>query len=239
MSALADLEIALRRDRAYAQIAETHAHRATREDSMGLVKGRDAILERWVAEQAAPIAINADFGDMIAFEVGECGARWRGQRWIAREDGRILREIEIADRPLTLSPPILHPPLGELRSGHGQYDAGTAAILPQDFPAAARPLADRLHRAWNGRAFDLGVEEPIIEIIRQLPDATFTFEGASVSGGDVALLWRLHGHRDGRRIRLIGGTVALAGAEPQSLLDLSALDAQNAARHIDYGAATL
>ena len=66
---LADLEIALRRDRAYAQLAESHVHRATREDSLCLIKGRDAITAAWVNEDAAEITITADLDEMIAYKV--------------------------------------------------------------------------------------------------------------------------------------------------------------------------
>lgn len=239
MSALAELEIALRRDRAFARLAETHAHRATREDSMGVIKGREAILEAWIAEEPATVAITDDFDDMVAYEVGEGATRWRGQRWVMREDGRILHEIVVETRPRRIAPPLVHPPLGELRSGRGQFDAGLVAVTPPGFPEAARPTADRLHRAWNARAFDLGVEEPLVEIIRLLPDATFVFERAVVRNNDVALLWRVHGHRDGRRIRLIGGSVARESAPVYSVIDKAALEAQSAARCIDYGATSL
>ena len=57
MSALAALEIALRLDRAYASLADSHVHRATREDSLGIIKGRDAITAAWVSEDAADITI--------------------------------------------------------------------------------------------------------------------------------------------------------------------------------------
>jgi len=122
LSALADLETALRGGRAYAQLADSHVHRATREDSLGLKKGRDAITAAWVNEDAADITISADLGEMIAYKVNG----WPGHRWVWREEGRILREVVVEDRgePKTAAP--VHPPLGELRAARGQYAAGDA-----------------------------------------------------------------------------------------------------------------
>lgn len=240
MSALADLEVALRRDHAVGKLAETHSHRASREDSLGVVRGRDAIQELWVAEDPQAVQINADFGDMVAFMVGEGETRWRGQRWVEREDGRIVREIVVEARARALGPPLVHPPIGELRAGRGQFDAGLAAVLPPAFPESARAAADRLHRIWNARRFDEGVEDWVLPVLRRLPDATFTFERGLVEDGDVALLWRVHGHHEsGRRVLLIGGTIVRAGAGPRSVLDLAAMEAQIAARHIDPQATSL
>ncbi|MBY0421268.1 MAG: hypothetical protein K2Q06_03115 [Parvularculaceae bacterium] len=239
MSALADLEITLRRDHAIGRLAETHSHRAEREDSMGVIRGRDAIEERWVAEDPHPVVIDADFGDMISFTAGEGDRCWRGQRWVTREDNRIVREIVIEARPRAIDPPLLHPPLGELRAGRGQFGAGPSAVLPLGFAEEARAVADRLHRVWNGRLFDEGAESWVVPLIRKLPDATFYFERALVDGRDVALLWRVHGHDgSGRRIRLLGGTIVRHGAAADSVLDISAAEAQVSARHIDPQAAT-
>jgi hypothetical protein len=107
VSELADLEIALRQDRAYAQLANSHAHRATREDSLGLIKGRDAITTVWVKEDASDITITADLNSMIAFKVKGQQQSWHGHRWVWREDGHILREIVVEDRGQTkFAPPI-------------------------------------------------------------------------------------------------------------------------------------
>ena len=138
MSDLATLEIALRRDRNLAALGESHAHRATREDSLGIIKGRDSIAAAWVNEDASDITITADLGDMIAYKVNG----WHGHHWVWREDGNILREVVIEDRGGPKGALPAHPPLGELRSGEGQFGAGETAILPPGFPPIAREIVE-------------------------------------------------------------------------------------------------
>jgi hypothetical protein len=220
LSVLATLEIALRRDRAYAQLAESHAHRATREDSLGLIKGRDAINAAWVGEDASDVTITADLGDMIAYKV----KGWHGHRWVWREEGRILREMVIEDRGETRTAPPVHPPLGELRSGQGQYDAGDTAILPPGFPEAARDIANWLHQAWNGRAFNLYDRNWLPALVRTLPDATFHCEHAIVGEKDAS----------GQRVRLIGSSVFTGDAD-ETVIDHAAMAAQIGRGVIDYG----
>lgn len=237
MSPLAALETALRRDRAIARLAETHAHRATREDSLGLITGRDAITAAWVAEDAADIIITTDLPsgsgcDMIAYSV----KNWRGHRWVWREDDRILREIVIEGREGPKVAPSLHPPLGELRSGQGQFGAGDSAVLPPGFPEEARDIANRLHQAWNGRAFNLYDRAWLPALVRVLPDAGFYFEHAIVAGRQTAMLWRVHGHNaGGRRVRLIGSSV-FTGEADETVIDHEAMAAQLKGELIDYGA---
>ena len=231
MSALAELEVALWQDRAYARLADTHLHRAVREDSLGVLKSRDALTAAWVVEEKRAVTIAHDFDDMIVADVDGLG---RLHRWIDREDARIVRETLVENFARPKSAPPAHPPLGELRSGQGQYAAGDRAILAAGFPATARELADRLHRAWNGRAFDLHGAAWLIRLCAMFPDATFHFERALVSGATTALLWRVHGHHaSGRRIRLIGSSVFTPGEE-DTLLDRAALTAQSQAAHIEY-----
>lgn len=228
---LADLEIALRRDRAYAQLAESHIHRATREDSLCLIKGRDAITAAWVNEDAAEITITADLTEMIAYKV----KGWQGHRWVWREEGRILREIVVEDRGETKVAPPVHPPLGELRSAQGQYAAGDIAILPPGFPEEAREIANWLHQAWNGRAFNLYDRAWLPSLIRALPDATFYFEHAVVGEKQIAILWRVHGHHAcGQRVRLIGSSV-FTGDTDETVIDHAAMAGQIERGLIDYG----
>lgn len=234
MSPLATLEIALRQTQAYAALADSHVHRATREDSLSLIKGRDAITAAWVAEDAAEVSIDHDLADMIAYTVG---GDWKGHRWVWREDDRILREVVIEDRGAPRSAPPAHPPLGELRSGLGQYAATSGAILPPDWPDEARDIANQLHRIWNARSFDLGAEAWVAPLIRALPDATFTFERAIVADGKTAILWRVHGHHSGgQRVRLIGSSVVVADAV-ESVIDHAAMTAQVNRMLVDYGVA--
>lgn len=237
MSALADLERSLRQDGAYGQLAASHSHRAVREDSLGFVIGRDALTADWVASGTQPVTITADLGDMIAFAAGSTEDRWHGHRWIKREDDRILSEILVEDRGHERMAPADHPPLGELRAGMGQFSAGDAAILPAGFPAEARALADRLHRAWNGRSFNEYHADWLIALVTELPDATFYFERAIVHGDQIALLWRVHGHTaHGQRIRLIGSSL-FAGGDDETVVDLAAMRAQSKRELIDYSQA--
>ena len=235
MSDLATLETALRRDRNLAALADSHVHRATREDSLGIIKGRDAITAAWVNEDASDLTIAADLSDMIAYKVKS----WHGHRWVWREAGRILREVVVDDHgpdrngPKTAPP--AHPPLGELRSGEGQYAASNTAILPPGFPEEARDIANRLHQAWNGRAFNLYDRTWLPSLIRQLPDATFHFEHAIVGDRQTAILWRVMGHHaGGQRVRLIGSSVFTGDAD-DTVIDHAAMAAQLVRPLIDYG----
>jgi hypothetical protein len=238
VSPLATLETALRRDRAYAGLADSHVHRATREDSLGIIKGRDAITAAWVNEDAGDITITADLDEMIAYKVKGPKQNWQGHSWVWRDDGRILREVVVEDRghdshgPKIASP--VHPPLGELRSGKGQYAPDDHALLPPGFPEEARDIADWLHQAWNGRAFNLYDRAWLPALIRQLPDATFHFEHAVVGEKQTAILWRVHGHHtDGQRVRLIGSSVFTGDAD-ETVIDHAAMAAQVNRTNIDY-----
>ena len=227
---MAILETALRRDRNLAALAESHVHRATREDSLGIIKGRDAITAVWVNEDAADITITSNLGDMIAYKIDG----WHGHRWVWREEGRVLREVVIEDRGKEKCARPVHPPLGELGSGEGQYAASDSALLPPGFPDEARDIADWLHQAWNGRAFNLYDRVWLLALIRQLPDATFYFEHAVVGEQQTAILWRVHGHHaNGQRIRLIGSSVFTGDAD-ETVIDHAAMAAQLGSEMIDY-----
>lgn len=234
MSALAELEHSLRQDGAYGQLAASHSHRAVREDSLGFVIGRDALTADWVASGPQPITITADLNEMIAFAVGPPEDRWLGHRWITREDDRIINEILVEDRDRERNAPAAFPPLGELRAGLGQFSAGDAAMLPPGFPVEANALADRLHRAWNGRAFDEYRADWLTNLVTNLPDATFHFERAIVGDNQTAILWRVHGHSsEGQRIRLIGSSL-FTGSDDETIVDRAAMRAQSTRDLIDY-----
>lgn len=234
MSDLATLEITLRRDRNLAALAGSHVHRATREDSLGIIKGRDAITAAWVEEDVSDIAITTDLGDMVAYKVKGQKHSWHGHRWVWREDGRILREVVVEDRGDAKTAPPVHPPLGELRSGEGQYAAGDTAILPPGFPDDARDIANRLHQAWNGRAFNLFDRAWLPKLSRALPDATFHFEHEIVGDQQTAILWRVYGHHaNGQRVRLIGSSVFTGDAD-ETVIDHAAMTAQLGQSVIDY-----
>ena len=238
-SLLATLEHQLRTDRALSLLAQSHVHRAVREDSMGFLIGRDAILADWVRQDRADITIIDDFSDMIAFDVQAGEDNWQGHRWVVREGDKIVRETLIENDGEPRSACAMHPPLGELRAGRGQYDAGFLPVLPADFPEAAKPLVTLLHQAWNGRAFNLYETPWLIKLVRALPDATFYFERALVDDEQYAILWRVYGHHsDGQRVRLIGSSVMGfkngAIASDNSVVDFAALDAQIGRDLISY-----
>ncbi len=242
MSVLATLETALRRDRNLGALADSHVHRATREDSLGIIKGRDAITAAWVAEDAGDVTITADLDQMIAYKVSGQNRNWYGHRWVWREEGRILREVVVEDRGETKIAIPVHPPLGELRSGEGQYAASETAILPPGFPEDARDITNWLHQAWNGRAFNLYDRAWLPALIRQLPDATFTFEHAVIGESQTAILWRVMGHHvagpnpTGQRVRLIGSSV-FTGDVDETVIDHAAMAAQLNRETINYGQA--
>jgi hypothetical protein len=236
---LAHLEIALRTSRALAELSTHYVHRARREDSLGLLIGRDALLADWVGQERAQVKIIADLGDMIVFEIGDGRTAWRGHRWVVREDNRIVGETLIEDRDIAKTAPPGHAPLGELAAGRGQYDAGEVAVVPSDFPAGAVPLATWLHKAWNGRAFDLYEAPWLLALLKDLPDAIFYFERALVVDDQFAILWRVHGHhRDGQRVRLIGSSVVrfdgAAITSDLTCVDFAACKAQLARTIISY-----
>jgi hypothetical protein len=239
-SDLAKLEHQLRTDRALNALSQSHVHRCVREDSLGFLIGREAILNDWVHLEPEKVVVTADFGDMIGFEVGIPPQIWQGHRWVEREEGKIIRETLIEDRGARKSAPLVHAPLGELRPARGQYDAGTQPVLPDDFPAAATPLVTILHQAWNGRAFNLYDAPWLTKLTRALPDATFYFERGLVRDDQFAILWRVHGHHaGGQRVRLIGSSVMTYRGEAitadQTVVDFAAYEAQLDRALIDYG----
>lgn len=247
MSVLADTEIAIRERRAFDVFDATHLHRAAREDGFGVVTGRDSLRDATIAvtaDEAGPVAILHDLGEMIVFQT----SGWRGHRWARFEGGRILGETVIVDgaaRSRALGRDVakeavrigagspVHAPLGELRSGRGQLGTPAAAILPRDFPEAARGVADSLHWVWNARALAAtdrcdwrgpdGAEgdeatyaDWLSRLFAALPDAVVMIERGVVATDRIGLLWRLYGHHladgfgmaaTGKRVRAIGSSV--------------------------------
>jgi len=240
MSALADLEVALRSRRAYAEVADSHAQCSSVEDSLGLVKGRDQILAGWVAIGPQEVSVHLDLGSMIAFGVKAEERSWLGHRWVEWQDGRIIREVLVEDSGRSRSAAAEHAPLGELRAGQGQFSAGSSAILPPEFPDEARALADWLQTAWNGRAIDQFAEDWLQHLLEFAPDGTFYFERALCQDKRIALLWRFLGHHEsGRRIRLIGSSLFTRKPEcgfvsDETVMDRGALEAQLHRALLDY-----
>ncbi len=225
----------------YHKLADTHVHRATREDSLGIIKGRDAIIAAWVAHDGLAGEISADMGDMVAVKAAVFGEQkageWQLHRWVWREDGRIVREVEVTNRARALAAPPVHPPLGELHAGRGQFATSNEPDLPPGFPDAARALAADLHRQWNGRDFSQNIPGEIAALIKLLPDALFLFEHAATTDDASALLFRVLGHHaNGQRIRLIGSMIIISGSTTV-LIDQAALAAQLEQTLISYSEA--
>jgi hypothetical protein len=232
VSALATLETKLWQGDA-STLAESHSHRAVREDSVSVIKGRDAIMADWVSRDPAEISVTADLGDVIGIAAAD--KSWLLHRWVWREDGRIVREVEVTDRVRELALPPIHPPLGELRAGQGQYAPDAQPIPPAGFPNSCVPLATLLHRSWNARALGPIADPVQKQLLRDLPDAVILFEAGHSSDRGQAVLFRLMGHHaSGRRIRLFGSAITI-GENVETLIDLNAHAAQIAAGHIDYG----
>lgn len=225
----------------YSVLADSHGHRSVREDSLGIIKGRDAITAAWVAQDGTMGEVAADLDDMVVVKAaaygGQKAGEWQLHRWVWREDGRIVREVEITDRPRQLIAPPVHPPLGELNAGRGQFAPSSSPPLPPGFPNAARTLATNVHRQWNGRNFSQAMPGEIAALIKLLPDALFLFEHAAVIDDDSALLFRVMGHHaSGRRIRMIGSMTIVDGIGTV-VIDQAALEAQLDRPLIDYSEA--
>ena len=89
--ALADLEDALRTNRVYAELAR----------------------------QTHPVFRPPQPRRHIAFIVATGERSWPGHLWVEREDGRMIRQLVVVHIGEFRPAPAEHPPLGELRSGHG------------------------------------------------------------------------------------------------------------------------
>jgi hypothetical protein len=150
-----------------------YLHRARREDSLGALVGRDALIadDLALAALGGSVAVEAaEFvRDVATLTVTVDGKRGEAvalqHRWAMREGARVLREVVVADR-LALATAMgqdidawareiganrpAQPPLGELRSGRGQLGAGDRAWGCKERPR----VADALHRIWNGRCLD-------------------------------------------------------------------------------------
>jgi hypothetical protein len=236
---LGQLEQDLRTKRALGEIARAYSHRARREDCLGFLIGRDAILADWTNQPPSYVTILHETSDMVVYKVAIDDRTWIGHRWVHWEDGRIVSETLIENQGLLCTAPPIHAPLGELRAGRGQFDAGDQAILPKGFCAAAVGLVTVLHQAWNGRALNLYDAYWLTSLLKLLPDATFYFERAQAQADHISLLWRVLGHhKSGQRVRLIGSSVmAWDGLEIQSdqtCLDFAALDAQLVREIVTY-----
>lgn len=241
------------RDGAYGALSETYLHRAQREDALGHIVGREAIVAEAIAIEAAfaslDVAVRHDgtevcsielqgryTGGLLGIEGEGAEVRLRQHRWSRRERTHVVEDIVVSDH-LALVDALgasraevaqavgaaapTQPPLGELRSGQGQL-----AVEP--LGSGDRTL-DTLHAIWNGRHFDRianiyaadatwtgpggrsggrdDLRTWLCQLVAQLPDATVLIDRTEAFDGGLAILWRLFGHRGGRRVRLIGSTI--------------------------------
>ncbi len=247
---------------AFGGLEEAYLHRARREDSLGEIVGRDAVIadELRLATLAETVTAKVEAFTpsvlRVTFTVGE--RTLRQHRWIEHEGDRILRETIIADSTALvddleiaaashgMASPV-QPPLGELRSGRGQFDGGAKSW----FEGEPQALLDGLHRIWNGRRFNEiaslyladaewsgpdglagGPDEArnwAMRLVTRLPDATLLFARVERDGEQVAILWRLFGHDGGVRARLFGSSLLTLDGEriacDDTLLDTLALEA--------------
>jgi uncharacterized protein (TIGR02246 family) len=232
----------------------TYFHRTSRTTSLDWLRGRNAVAADDLADAVAnaDVPVSSETIDRVTVEHFHAGAplQWSRHRWARYEGEFIIDETVIEDgsarcraqgvdfndeaRRLAESP--LHRPLGELRAGNGQFAAGAAAILPPGLPAAIRPLADAMHRAWNGRDVAALAELWADDVVWTGPDGahgnraamgawlarlhgTFDdgvllFEDAVVVGDRVAILWRLHGHHSSEAygVAPMGARIRLIGS---------------------------
>jgi hypothetical protein len=243
---------------AFGRLEEEYLHRARREHSLGEIVGRDHV----VADDLA-LAAQTGPAEVVQFTRSTCSISLRGgfrqHRWCRREGGRIAHEWIVSDSPVLreeraarvlevgLRFPV-QPALGEVRSGRGQFSAGTSAWLC----AEPQALLDSLHRIWNGRRLDevddlygsdaawsgpgeskggpAEAKSWILRLLARLPDATLLFDTVEQEGQRVALLWRLFGHAGPVRVRLIGSSLIVLGHDGRisaddTLIDELALDA--------------
>jgi hypothetical protein len=232
------LEAALNRG-AFGGLERQFLGRARREHSLGEVIGRDAIIAddlRLAVSPELSSATAASFTNsavVLALELNDGGA-FAQHRWLTCEGDLIAREVLVSDAPgrdpITNASALgelwpAQPPLGELRSGLGQYAAGPIATLE----GPCQPILDTLHRIWNGRRFDelaglysddavwsgpngsAGDRDTakrwIMRLISRLPDATLYFDKVESDGDRLAILWRLFGHEAGVRARILGSSL--------------------------------
>ena len=235
---------------AFGELAERYLHRAVVEDSLGVIVGRDAIVAEAIRTASAFEDISATLlHDGEALGVIEMSGtidgravRLREHRWSRFEGQRVAEDLLVVDRgALDLDFSMLgdahpmQPPLGELRSGEGQFWAGSTAGFGgavfggAGFGGAGSDVADALHRIWNARQLDTiarlyapdarwsgpggrsggpeAMRAWLTGLLARLPDATLMFDRSEVAGDRVAFLWRLFGHAGGRRARLIGSSL--------------------------------
>lgn len=215
-------------------------HRVRQEDGLAETIGRDAVLAGLVAMAADGAAGQRPGGDPRAAAPGPLTG-WVVQRagdavlarggdrlcawWVEGEGGRVAALVRVDARPADAAAAAAlgaahpaHRPVGELRSGRAQYAPDVGGRTPGErYTAAidARALSGLPQRAWW------------LRLLARLPDAAVALDRESAGG--AAVLWRVQGHRDSRRVSLPGISLLTPDgdgfAAEQPLLDLLALEA--------------
>ena len=228
-------------------------HRLHRTDSLDWVRGRDAVASSDLRDSTQLASCDAQDIEIDRLKVTTFTsptAQWSRHLWSRLELGSVAAQTLVEDRGgrcLALGQDVqqvadalaanFHPyrPLGELHAGGGQLGAGPGATLPLGLPSAIAPLADAMHRVWNGRdpsqlsaywAKDVawsgpdgltgnrsGLGEWIAGLLGRCHDCVMLFEDAVIAGDRAAVQWRFHGDyivdrgaAASTRVRLIGST---------------------------------
>lgn len=229
-------------------------HRVHRTDSLEWLRGRDSVELSDLRDRALLASVETESETIDRLDVTlfhSPGGQWSRHLWSRLELDAVVAQTLVEDcggrsvavgRDFETEAVALageyhnHRPLGELRAGSGQIGAGAAATLPPGLPSAIIPLADAMHRVWNGRdpdqlsplwAENVAWSGPdgangdraqfgdwIAGLLSRCHDSVLLFDDAVVSGDRAALLWRFHGDHAARsradtggRIRLIGSTL--------------------------------
>lgn len=168
------------RDGAFGSLAETYLHRASREDALGLIVGRDAIIAELIATAAAfdrpdvvvhhdgnsfcSVEIAGPFrGGLLGLEAGttDAPARLRQHRWLRREGDYVAEETVVADYlPLIDAAGASRNDIARSVGGASptqpplgelRSGQGQLAVGPS---ALDDPILDAVHAIWNGRHFN-------------------------------------------------------------------------------------
>lgn len=240
----------------------SYFHRTSRTTTLDWLRGRDALEAADLADRAATgkFVVQTETVGCVTLQRfrNDAGSGWSRHVWSRSEGELVVSETVIEDGAARCRAlendfevkaqqlnkgAVIHAPLGELRAGSGQFAAGETALLPPGLHEAIRPIADAMHRAWNGREFaaydgmwaqDVAWAGPddhqgdraalvswIAALIGKFDDAVLLFEDAVMEGDRAALLWRLHGHHSAEAFGVspVGARVRLIGSTVLHLLD--------------------
>jgi hypothetical protein len=169
---------------AYGSLGDTYLHRAVREDALGVIHGRDAIVDEAIAIGAAfrhPEVTIVHDGPCLGivevagqFEGGLWGmprsaapayGTYREHRWSRHEGDRVLEDVVVGDRISLLAAlgsdiEGAAAALGAANPmppalGELRSGEGQLAVGPEaGFEGPGAEFVNALHRIWNGRRLD-------------------------------------------------------------------------------------